>query len=257
MSKVLMDLALGTVRVPFHGTCLVLPFAVHPWITQMLYTLSDLGAEENLGFNYPQTVAFSIIMWSGTWLCTTKTSAESYWFNPEIPPQNNYRSYDSYLLTIPWMEDSDRSAHLPLVSHPWKDGLRCACDSLLSSCHFQIHLHLHGMTANSCREKLKSSFSTFLVTLGTICSLWASLPSSVIICSSQSEMKLGRGVGRRFRPNKCPCPFLWETAITQDNTPKWDLTAQFYLSWILWTHRTALSRTDGWDGEAQSTSARP
>lgn len=92
MSKVLMDLALGTVRVPFHGTCLVLPFAVHPWITQMQWTLGDLGAEENLGFNYPQTVAFSIIMWSGTWLCTTKTCVESYWFNPEIPPQNNYRS---------------------------------------------------------------------------------------------------------------------------------------------------------------------
>lgn len=122
------------------------------------------------------------------------------------------------------MEDSDRkSVHFPLVSHPWKDGLRCACDSLLSSYPFQIHLHLHDMTANSCGEKPNFSFPTFLVTLGTICSLRASLPSSVVICSSQSEMKLGRGVGRRFRLNKCPCPFLWETAMTQDNTPKWIL----------------------------------
>lgn len=88
---------------------------------------------------------------------------------------------------------------------------------------FQIHPHLHDMTANSCGEKPNSSFPTLLVTLGPICSLWGPLPSSVVICSSQSQMKLGRGVGRRFGLNKCPCPFLRETAITQDNTPKWIL----------------------------------
>lgn len=177
---------LGHYSCSIHGTCLVLPFGVHPWITQMLCTLSDLGAEENLGFNYPQTVAFIIIKWSGTRLCTTESRAESYLFNPEISPQNNYRSPRQLFI------DNSLNGGFRQISAPssgvtslegWTEmclWLSSVLLSLPNSSSFAWY------DSQSCGEKPNSSFSTFLVTLGTMCSLWASLPSSVIICSSQS-----------------------------------------------------------------------
>lgn len=43
MSKVHINLAVGTVCIPLHGTCLVPLFGVHPSIIQILRILGDFG----------------------------------------------------------------------------------------------------------------------------------------------------------------------------------------------------------------------